>query len=696
MDSLTKTALPLVEDKSALCGPTGELAPIQQSRASVNNFSGVSGVLSRPGTRAALIFVLVLLCYLPLLPGSFLMDDQRLVELDNPLVNGVFSPRTIWFQTDFPLSTFALWLQWLAWGKNPAGYHAVNIVLQILSAVLIWRLLVRLKIPGAWLAAALFAVHPVAVNSVARIAEIKNTLSLPFFLLSFLLYLHYEANALYPADANQSSGKPQGNRGAMFYGLSLVSFVLALLSKTSTVMLPVVLIGCAAWQRGRISRRDWLHTSPFFFLAAAFGLMSSWFQKYQALAGETLQPSGFWERLAGAGQNFWFYLGKALLPHNLSIVYLRWKVEAATFAAWLPLLLLFAVFILGWSFRRSWGRHALFGLGCFAVTLFPALGFFDAQYLVKFQVSDHLQYLPLIAPLALAGAALVSWLPSAHAKPLGAALILTLAVFTCHRAKVFSTEESLWRDTLAKNPAAAGAHNDLGIILAKRGNLSEASAHFEAALQSVPDDPTALSNLGKVLVMQGRLPEALEHFQAALKSKPGNPAAHENLAQVLSQLGKDREAIFYFNSALRLRPNMETRLNLAGLLYKKGDFHEAAAQYRQVLSLNPKQPEPLNNLAWLLATCPDNRVRDGGEAVRCAEQACRLTGFKETGMTGTLAAAYAEAGRFPDAIAVCEKTVSVATAAGDAPFAAINKELLTLYRAGKPYHEKISAGTARD
>jgi Flp pilus assembly protein TadD len=459
-------------------------------------------------------------------------------------------------------------------------------------------------------------------------------------------------------------------------------------------MLPVVLIGCAAWQRGRITGRDWLHTSPFFFLAAAFGLMSSWFQKYQALAGETLQSSSFWDRLAGAGQNYWFYLGKALLPRNLSIVYLRWKVDASTLTAWVPLLLLLAVFVLCWNFRRTWGRHVLFGLGCFAVTLFPALGFFDAQFLVKFQVSDHLQYLPLIAPLALVAAAIFSWLASLPAKLMGVALLLTLAFSTGQRAGVFSTEERLWRDTLAKNPAASGAHNDLGIILAKKGNLAEATAHFEAALLSAPGDPAALSNLGKALAMQGRLPDAQECFRSALKSKPNNPEAHENLAQVLSQLGRHREAILNLNAALRLQPKIETRLNLAGLLYKNGDFHEAAGQYRQVLSLDPKQPEPFNNLAWLLATCPDERVRNGDEAVRCAEQACQLTGFKHTGMTGTLAAAYAEAGRFPDAIAACEKVVSLATAAGDWEFAAANRRLLTLYRAGKPYHQSPPPGSS--
>src|SRR5208282_470676 len=226
------------------------------------------------GLGVLLIPALVLIVYSPILPGNFLMDDHRLIKEDNPLANGEFTPFNIWFQTDFTLSTFALWLQWLAWGENPGFYHAVNMLLHALSAVLLWRLLARLKIPGSWLAAALFAVHPVCVNSVARIAEIKNTLSLPFFILSFWLYLHYEALSLKPVQQNRRG------QAALWYGLSLVAFVLALLSKTSTVMLPLVLLACAAWQRRRITRQDLLQTGPFFVLALGFGLMSAWFQKH--------------------------------------------------------------------------------------------------------------------------------------------------------------------------------------------------------------------------------------------------------------------------------------------------------------------------------------------------------------------------------------------------------------------------------
>ena len=367
-----------------------------------SRLSSIRQVLAVPENRIRLVlgalalFALVFLVYLPILPGTFLMDDLRLVQTDNPLATGEFKPGTIWFQTDFALSTLGFWWEWLAWGKTPAGYHAVNMALHGLSALLLWRLLARLKIPGAWLAAAIFAVHPVGVNTVARIAELKNALSLPFFLLSFWGYLHYEALALYPAGQNGAGDPFRRRRATLWFTLSLLAFVLALLSKTSVVMLPAMLLAGAAWQRGRITRSDLAHTGPWFLLALAFGLMSVWFQKHQALAqaGQVLPPESFWQRLAIAARVFWFYLGKALLPLNLNLAYPRWNVEAGNPAAYLPGFLLAAAFGCCWKFRETWGRHALFGLGCFAIALFPALGFFDAQYLTRWQVSDHLSIFP--------------------------------------------------------------------------------------------------------------------------------------------------------------------------------------------------------------------------------------------------------------------------------------------------------------
>jgi len=639
----------VVQNLSSLSAPSHAIGPL-----SVQSwFQGIrnpSWSKTHFTVGALFIFALVLVIYLPILPGSFVMDDERLIKDANPLFTGELTARSVWFQTDFPLTLCAWRLEWLMWGNNPNGYHAANILLQAISALLLWRVLAQLKIRGAWLAAAIFAVHPVAVGSVARIAELKNTLSLPFFLLSFWGYLRYEASSLYPSDEGTRPRRAQWS-GTGWFGLSLVAFVLALLSKTTTIMLPMTVLGCAAWQRNRITRRDLLHTAPYFILALAFGLMSIWFQKYQALAGEIAPPESFGERLSIAARNFWFYCGKAFWPVNLTVFYPRWRTDVSALAAFLPVALFGAVFLVCWKFRRGWGKHALFGVGCFAILLFPALGFFDAQCFTKFQVSDHLQYLPMIALVSLAAGGAAA-LPNRTVFQLTAvALLSALSLLSLKRARIFATQEGLLRDTLAKNAAAWPVHNDLGVILARRGQFSEAAEEFKAALQSRPDAPDLRANLGMTYIVQGRFTEACAEYAAGLRVRPEVAELHKGLARALQSLGRNREAIAHLNIAVRLGAKNETRLNLAALLFQTGDFQQTIAQYRLVLLREPDNIQALNNLAYVLTTCTNKTVRNGGEAVQLAERACRLTGFKQPSLISTLSAAYAEAGRLPEATA---------------------------------------------
>lgn len=601
------------------------------------------------------------------------MDDHRLVDADNPLTNGQLHPLTLWFQTDFPLSTLVFWREWRTWGDNPWGYHAVNIMLQGLSAVLLWRVLAQLKVPGAWVAGAIFAIHPVCVNSVARIAELKNTLSLPFFLSSLWLYLRSET-----ADRK---------REGLYYIFSVVTFVFALLSKTSTVMLPMVLLACAAFQRRRIDRRDLLRTIPFFVLSFAFGMMSAWFQKHQALVGEILPPESFGERVASAADRLWFYLGKELLPVKLNLVYPSWKINPASLSAYVPLLLFVVTLILCWRFRRTWGRAALFGLGVFALTLFPALGFFDSQFETKWQVSDHLQYLPLMAPIALAIGGLACVLPTTVFRIASLALLTILAVLSFQRAELFASEEKLFRDTLAKNPAAWGTENDLGVILAARKRYDDAITHFEKSLEIKKDNADAESNWAQTLAGEERYYDAEPHFLRALELKPNDAETHKRFGTALLAQQRFAEALSQLQQALALKPDPATRLQCATLLQQTGHPAQAVVQLCKVLAAQPDSVEALNNLAWILATSWDKSVRDGPAAVRYAERAIQLPPLPEMCVSGTLAAAYAESGRFSDAVATAEKAVQTEKAAGETRFATINEQLLTFYRAGKPWHE---------
>ena len=654
----------------------------------------------RPALGAILIFLVVLAAYWPALQGQFVWDDELLVA-KNPLVTGKLTLRSVWFGTDFPLSLTALWLEWLAWGKHPAGYHSVNILLHVVGTVLLWRVLLRLKIPGAWLAALIFAVHPVCAGSVAWISELKNTLSLVFYLLSILWYLHFDEEEIAssprpspPApkafgvqEDRERLSEPRSNARRWSYWLSLLAFVLALLSKTSTVMLPMVLLLCAWWRRGQIKARDVLRTGPYFLASLAFGLMTIWFQAHQTMATAPVETETFLARLLSATKAIWFYLGKDLLPVNLSMIYPRWTVDPTAPTSYLPLLALVLVFILLWRFRRGWGRPVLFGLAYFTITLFPALGFFNMYYLTLSRVSDHLQYLGLIAVGTLAGAGLSALFKRRGLAVVGTALVLIFSISTFHRAQILAKGESLWRDTLAKNPTAWTAHNNLGCILAEQQKYDEAGTHFVASLASNPRNAAAHDNLGKILAMRGQFAEAESHFRAALAIKPNDADAQRAFGLALAQQGRIQDAVQYLQEALRLEPDVPTRLQLAGLLRGIGKIRDAIAQYHQILLLKPDSLDALNNLAWLLATCPEDSLRNGAEAVQVAEKACRLTQFKEIVPLGTLAAAYAEAGRFGDAVATGEKSLALATATGQERFAALNRQLLTYYRAGKPWHE---------
>lgn len=654
-------------------------AAIAEGKSTTDRLAGAAGVF------LALVFV----AYWPALSGEFIWDDLLTVH-KNPLVTGQYNLLTLWFQSDFPLATIALWVQWLLWGKNPAGYHVVNVLLHATNVFLLWRLLERLKIRAAFWAALLFAVHPVAVMSVAWISELKNTLSLCFCLLSFLFYLRSTENIpLTPSlSASDGEGVKANGRCRRLYWLSIFFFLLALFSKTSVVILPVLMLLTAWWRTGKITRQDGLRALPFLALALAFGLMTVWFQTHQVIRGDTVQTEHSWGRLATAGMALWFYLYKALLPLNLSMIYPRWAVDSGSVTAYVPLILFVAVLAVCFWFRRTWARHVFFGLACYVVTLFPVLGFFDVYYFAISRVSDHFQYLPLIAIVTLVASGLCALLDEKKLKVAAMLLVAVLAALTFQRAGVFKTEEALWRDTLKKYPESWNAHNNLATILAEQGKINEAMEGFAESLKHNPRNTKALCNLGRGMMMKGQLAEAEKNFQAALTIKSDDSDAHRFYAELLAGTGRGAQAAEHLREVLRLRPDVETRVQLAQLLYGTGKKSEAVAEYRRVLDAKPDKPDALNNLAFILATCGDEKIRDGNEAVTLAECAVRLTEGRQPMALATLAAAYAEAGRFTDAVTTCNKAIQLANAAGDSRLAAMNQQLLGLYSTGKPYREK--------
>jgi protein O-mannosyl-transferase len=551
---------------------------------------------------AVLIVLLTIVAYLPAMRGGFVFDDALLIT-NNRLVRASDGLYRFWFTGEapdfFPLTSSLWWLEWRVWGANPMGYHVVNVVLHAVNAVLVWIILRRLKIPAAWLTALVFAIHPVNVATVAWISELKNTLSMLFYLIAILLYLEFD------------DPDPQGAKGRPFrwhkYALSLGAFLLALLSKAAVVMLPVVLLSCAWWSRGKMRRKDFLCIAPFFVLSFAFGLVTIWFQYNRALGGIAVRTDSFLSRFVSAGWVPWFYLSKVLLPLDLTVVYPHWNIDPSQWVAYLPGGILASSFVVFWWKRNTWGRPFLFGLGYFVVMLFPVLGFFDIAFYAFSLVADHWQYYSIVGVIALAVAVGERICRSTGEcwryveLSLGAVVLIVLGVATWKRAYVYADSQTLWEDNVAKNPDAWVAQNYLGSVLSRAGRIHEAIVHYEQALRINTEYVDAHNNLGNALLQTGEIQDAMRQYEQALRIKPDSAVAHYNLGVALSQVGNLQSAIVHFEQAVQIDPDYpEAHNNLGSALSIEGRIKEAIKHYEQALRLMPDSPEVRCNLAMAL------------------------------------------------------------------------------------------------
>jgi tetratricopeptide (TPR) repeat protein len=345
-----------------------------------------------------------------------------------------------------------------------------------------------------------------------------------------------------------------------------------------------------------------------------------------------------------------------------------------------------------WLLRRRIGRGPLTAALLYAGTLAPALGFVNV-YPMRFSfVADHFAYLAVIGPLALLSAAVATMLRrSRNARPalaagLTAVVVAVLGALTWQRGYAYADEETLWKDTLRKNPSSFIGNDNLGGILLVRGELEPAAELFQTALRAKPDFPEALDNLGLVRDRQGKPDDAAALFREALRWNPEFADAHNNLGIVLAKQGKSSEALDHFRDAIRIRPSFaKARQNLGLTLEALGRTDDAVKEYRESLRWNPEAPDVKRRLAWVLATDPDPRVRNGIEAVRLAEAALSATGHANAQTMDVLAAAYAEAGRFPDAVRMEEQALAAARASSGGETDPRGEQRLALYRAGRAF-----------
>ena len=530
------------------------------------------------GWVCALIFLLVVLAYLPALSGGFIWDDNG--HVTRPDLRSLAGLGRIWFeigatQQYYPLLHSAFWLEHLVWGDAPLGYHLLNILLHTSAACLLGLLLRRLAVPGAWLAALLFALHPVCVESVAWISEQKNTLAAVLYLGAALAYLRFD-----------------GSREAKPYALATGLFILALLTKTVTATLPAALLVVFWWRRGRLDwRREVVPLLPWLALGAASGLFTAHFEREMIGAQGADFALTALQRGLLAGRVFWFYLGKLAWPADLIFIYPRWTVDAAVWWQWIfPLAGLALLAALLWWSRRSRGPLAAALL--FSGTLFPVLGFVNVYPFVFSFVADHFQYLssPAIFALVAAGLAQATIrLPASARYGAAGTLLAILGVLSWSQGGMYRNVFTLYQTTLARNPSCWMAHNNLAIALSADGRIEEAIAHLEQSLRLKPDYAIAENNLGDNLVKLDRPVAAVPHFDRAVRLQPNYAVAHRNLGLALAMSGRTAEALPHFQEAVRLDPSdADAELKWATGLMLTGRFPEAVPHFERAIALAPE------------------------------------------------------------------------------------------------------------
>jgi hypothetical protein len=577
---------------------------------------------------------LALLVYSPAIGGAFLWDDTDWIVGAEPLRSGR-GLWQIWFEPGavvqyYPLTYTSWWLDVQLWGLDPLPFHVENVLLHALVATLLGELMRQLKLPGAGLAALLFTLHPVHVESVAWLTERKNVLSGVGYLGSLMAYVSF------------LQGRRRGR-----WALALGLFALALAAKTTTVTLPLVLVLLTWWSSGGLDRRRAAATLPFFALAALAAAVTIAMERHEGAVGHDWNLAPL-ERVALAGQVPWFYLAKLVWPHSLAFVYPRWGTDVASAWAFAPLLLLLGSGALLWRARRGPGRHALLALGSFWVALLPVSGWVDFYFMRYAFVADHFQYLPSLGVIALVAGTTThvlrapivpNWL-----RPVPFVLVAAiLGHASWSQAAMYRDLESLWRGTLARNESAWMPHTNLGNLLWARGEQAEALAHHRRALELYPDAFESLNFMGNELARQAaesgdpaRLRDALEHFERARIVKPQDPMTDKNIGVMWSAVGEEAKALEAWTRGLTLEPG---NLNLQC------------------------------NLARLLAGAEDRSLRDGPRAVRIAEAITAAPAQRSAELLWLLTGAYSTAGRLQDARGAAADTLRAAEAEGHAELA---------------------------
>ncbi len=557
--------------------------------------------------------LLVVVPYLPaMLWGGFVWDD-RLVTNSEPVqdISGLwkiwFSPGAIGEEGHYwPLVYTTFWLEHKLWGYAPAGYHVVNVLLHLANTLLLWHLLRRLAVPGAWMVAAVFAVHPLHVESVAWVIERKDVLSGLFYLAAVLMWLRFVE-------------QPNSRR----YAWSLALYAAAMLSKSIAITLPAAFLIWHWWKQGRVTSVDLLRIVPFCVVGLVITVGDlSFYWLAEAKVLDAIDYS-LTERTLIAARALWFYAGKLLWPTNLAVIYPLWDIRVADPLAWGYCIAAVALVVALWRFQHRIGRGPLAGALFFAVTLLPVLGFVEYGYMQYAFVADRFQYLAGIGVMAVViGMATygVGSLPDLWQKgALGVAVVtlVILGVLTWRQANIYRDDETLHRHIIALNPQARDAHLNLGIILYNQARHEEALDIARVAVEQRPDFALAHVGLGAILNALGRFEEAETHLRRAIALDPQEKSAHFNLGNTLREQGRYEEALEAARVAVEQRPDYsKAHANLGAILNELGHSEEAEAHLRRAIALDPRTPNVHLNLGMILYY--QGRYGEALEAARVA------------------------------------------------------------------------------
>lgn len=494
----------------------------------------------------ALLFAITFAAYAPAIRAGFIWDDDA--HVTKPELRSAQGLHDIWFtvgatQQYYPLLHSAFWMQFQLWGESAMGYHIVNIALHALAATLVLLILRRLEIPGALLAACVFALHPVMVESVAWVTEQKNTLSAVFYLAALLAYLRFDRT-----------------RSFTFYAIATLLFICALLSKTVTASLPAAILVIVWWKRGKVSfMKDLLPLLPWLVLGAISGMMTAYLERKQIGAEGADFDLHFLQRGVLAGRVIAFYLTKLLWPSNLTFIYPHWTISISDPLNWIVLALVIGTIAGLWMLRHR-VRGPLAALLFFVGTLVPVLGFFNVYPFLFSYVADHFQYLAslgiitLIAAMIAIGIARLSDSLRWTGYVASIALLATLGTLTHRQSRIYHDAVTLYNATLERNPACWMAHNNLAFLANNTGDSPTAITHARAALAIRQAYPEAHCNLGIALFRTNDIPGAITELEEAVRLAPNYAQGHNNLALALARSGRFPEAIEHFRYAGRLRP----------------------------------------------------------------------------------------------------------------------------------------------